>query len=363
MRAFRQLIRTWAGTPSYATVTTVLAAIAGLFGSVYGNEIGSSFPLSLGPYQGVSFKAVAFWLTLVLFGIMFFERQRYDDAARERLETTSANIKTLVETLPPKAFRSQYARQSHSSWNALATVAPRHLGSDVTAEKFAGFIRSLLQSIATLAFVYDDQPSASYAANVMLFEEPSTSAEAFTQNVLSALKFIPADIDLHQLRGVLLLRSDLSATTAKASPDVDETVPVIALPVPKDPKHGARWALLPGAPIAFVTGEIDGYADSRTLVSWCVEKGDFAPSVVDAVAQYFEQGAGKDIRSFISRPLFSDDGRPIGVLNLHADRTNILGPATDRREIFQAVVTPLFLELGRAVSMLVELEKPPAKHA
>jgi amino acid permease len=101
MGRFRSIWRQWAGTAWYATITTVLAAVAGLFGSVYSTEIGRSFPLFLGPYNAVSKNAIAFWITLILFAVLFFQRQRHDDAARMRLENTSAAIQELVATLPP----------------------------------------------------------------------------------------------------------------------------------------------------------------------------------------------------------------------------------------------------------------------
>jgi hypothetical protein len=317
--------RRWAGTSVYATLTTILAAVAGLLGSVYGEEIGRSFPLYFGPYSGFSLTALAFWLTLLSFGLLFFQRQRHDDDARRRLEGSTANIEKLVETLPPKAFRSKFASLSESVLNGLATVLPRHAAPEVTPELLAKFIRQLLQAVANLALVYDDEPhGAVYSANVMIPIEPSSDSEPFVPEVRSVLKFIPAEMDLHTLRAVLLPRSDLSSSTVAGDAAPDETVPVIALPVPNKIRHGNRLAVTPGAPNAFAgEQEIDGYADSQTLAQWCADRGDFPPSVVDEVRQYFEFDDGKEIRSFVSRRLIVDS-RPIGVLNLHANRTNIL---------------------------------------
>jgi hypothetical protein len=93
------------------------------------------------------------------------------------------------------------------------------------------------------------------------------------------------------------------------------------------------------------------------FISWCVERGDFQPSVQDELKDYFENGAGKQIRSFISRRLTGEKGTAIGVLNLHADRPNILGPAVERREVFQAMLTPFFVELSQAIELLIALQR------
>ena len=53
-------LATWLATPHYATVTTVLAVVAGMLGSVYSREIALSFPLSSGPYEEISPRAVPF---------------------------------------------------------------------------------------------------------------------------------------------------------------------------------------------------------------------------------------------------------------------------------------------------------------
>lgn len=348
----------WVGSSAYATVTTVLAVVAGLLGSVYGEEIGRSFPLHFGPYVGISYRALGFWLTLLLFAALFFQRQRHDDDARGRLEKSAQNIESLVETLPPRAFRAKFAGLSESVSAGISTVMPRQLATGVTAADLSKFIRSLLQAIANLALVFDDQPAnAIYSANVMIPVMPSASAEAFSPDILAVLKFVAPETDLHRLKAVLLLRSDLSSTTASSEAAQDDSVPVIALPVPVETKRGSRFAVTPGAPNAFAgEQEMDGYSDSRTLAQWCAERGDFSPSVQDELREYFESGDGKSIRSFVSRRL-TVDGVAIGVLNLHANRTNILGPASERREIFLSMLTPLLVELARAVALLTALER------
>ena len=76
---------TWLGTPYYATVTTVLAVVAGMLGSVYSREIALAFPLSWGTYEGISLRAVAFWCSLLVFALLFFGRQMHEERARHEL--------------------------------------------------------------------------------------------------------------------------------------------------------------------------------------------------------------------------------------------------------------------------------------
>ena len=71
---------------------------------------------------------------------------------------------------------------------------------------------------------------------------------------------------------------------------------------------------------------------------------------------YFTTGEGRNIRSFVSRPLLAGDGRTLGFLNLHSNRTGILGDADERLPIFLAMLTPLQLDLQLALEVLAKSE-------
>ena len=78
----------------------------------------------------------------------------------------------------------------------------------------------------------------------------------------------------------------------------------VALPIPAITKaDDGRWKVLPGAPLAWVTGRIDGYADAHTIGEWFEKFGDFPPSIKAQVVHYLTKGAGTVSRSFVSRPL------------------------------------------------------------
>ena len=97
------------------------------------------------------------------------------------------------------------------------------------------------------------------------------------------------------------------------------------------------------------------YRDSLTLPEWCRTQGDFPPSVQDELTDYFARGPGKAVRSFVSTPLRSE----LGVLNLHANRPDLLGPRLEKRETFQALVTPLLQDLEDALVELLKVEVMP----
>lgn len=355
-------------SPVYATVTTVLAVIAGLLGSVYQNDIAGAFPLALwGPWGPLSRRAVGFWASVLLFAVMFFLRQKWDDDSRGRLAETAMRaekgterIEALVRTMPPKAFQSQLAKMVGTAHSSMATLLPRSRPAELRKEDVESLVRALLNSIARLALIYDNEPAgAAYSANIMVFV--ALRGGGFPEDVARVLRFYPRDYDLARLAGALVLRPALSATSDTADiPRPDTNVMAIALPVPVEAAHGGRWNTLPGAPKAFVMQDVDGYDDSTTLGAWCAKSGDFPPSVVEELRLYFETGDGRAIRSFISRPLAFDGGTS-GVLNLHSNRKNILGDADERMPAFLAMMAPLFLQLESTLEILSKFdETPPA---
>jgi hypothetical protein len=118
-----------------------------------------------------------------------------------------------------------------------------------------------------------------------------------------------------------------------------------------------------GAPKAFLTEQVDGYHDATTLGEWCAKSGNFLPSVVDDLREYFANGDGRQVRSFISRPLLTFDGRKLGVLNLHSSRADILGDPDERMPAFLAMLTPMLLELQSAVEILTQYDDADARTA
>jgi hypothetical protein len=236
--------------PIYATLVTLLAVIAGVLGSVYSPEIGKSFPLYWGPYDSFSLQVLLFWSTLLAFALLFFFRQAATDKARQQLVE-------LIRTLPPADFLSEFDRVLSQCEQAVEQVRN---GSVQTAETIEGAIRVVLDGIVTLAGLFDGRPyGVTYAANIMLFRETRSMPEAELELLMNRLRFRDPMVNARALKGVLDLQLSLSTTTARAGADPDTNLQPLALPIPPSMRSedGRRWSLLPGAPLAFATGNME----------------------------------------------------------------------------------------------------------
>jgi hypothetical protein len=184
------------------------------------------------------------------------------------------------------------------------------------------------------------------------------------------LAFNAPETGIRQLNEVLILRTDLAASTAASSntresrlTPRDTSLKPFALGIPKTPRsqrHDAdtpRWRILPGASIALVLQEHRYYADTHGLRSWCDLYGDFTNEVKDQLHSYFTDGDGSSVRSFISLPLFDPDGdpgdeqAPFGILNIHANEPDMLHHG-DAAKMFAGATDPLSILLCRLLIRL-----------
>ena len=124
-----------------------------------------------------------------------------------------------------------------------------------------------MDSLLKLAKVFDGQPSATYAANIMTFIPTSGKYPWFEEEVWSKVRF--GSTDRSEMAGVLALRSGLSRrSTALGKEEPDDIAP-FCLPIPKKTLEGNRSTLLPGAPRVFALKKsADGYADTSALGEW-----------------------------------------------------------------------------------------------
>jgi hypothetical protein len=355
----RSTIERLCAAPGFAVVTTVSGAVAGVLGSIYALDIRDSFrPFWMGQFAP---WPTAFWVAVLLFGVFFgatqWAHRRIAARSEQALVAKSSELSELIldlHSLPPEGFLLRFERQFSLAYTAARTAVER---ADKDAESIELAIRVVLDSVVALAKLFEKERDAVYSANVMLFRSLAGASDPVVSAVRAQLLFVPDATDPRALQGVLQVVPALSTTTRTLAPDPDASLQPIALPVPartaQNQDSARRSNVLPGAPWAYFYNEPVGFATLAELVEWCRSRGDFAPAVIDAIGKYFDSGAGKDIKSFISMPLFppaATDGEPasqtVGVLNLHCSQEGLLARRGAQRFVpmmapFRAVVTQL----------------------
>jgi hypothetical protein len=350
--------------PLFATCVTLLIIVTGLLGSIWTGEIKSAFPFSL-PGKHVQWEAVIFWTLVIVCSLAFLFRQRADDRARaeqqRKLMEATARLENLIRTMPPDDFLPIFS----DLYMASDRVASVVLGSkSANKPEIEVSIRHVLRIIATLAQEFDADASGTYCANVMLFRAADslngTEAEAVAQRLL----FCDEAVSVSQLKGVLDLATELSACAANEKAEPDANLKPFALPIPKTARLHNKYRVLPGAPVAFVDRELDLYSDTSQLANWCETQGDFTKDVIKRLDRFFDENP--QVRSFISIPLFvpeNRDGDPFAVLNIHADKPNLLtveGNPDSPLLHFAPIVTPIQIILVKLLLARQAVKEIPA---
>ena len=379
--------------PLWSAVLTVLLAVIGVAGSVYSTDLRRAWPLAawtLTP-DGFSPVALVFWIGLAGTAFLFFGRQVRVDQRRatidQRLEKAVGDVQGSVQTvresgellhrtirtMPPSAFLqvfdAVYETCEEQTWDAVTA-------EDSTRDDLIVAVRTVLYGFLRLTETYDERPwspqgqaparTTRYAANVMVYIPVEHLRDGNWQALLAGyLRFWDGgDADL---KGVLDIRTDLSAASDSKSGDPELAafcMPVPRAPKPKQPNGAAPWRVLPGAPMAFQTEQPAHFRETPELAAWCRKEGDFRQAVLNSFDAYFRSDAGQRVQSFVAYPLSrrahgerppdpsADD--PIGVLNIHADVPKLLDG--DDARSFYATTYPLRVLLVRLLERLVSLE-------
>jgi hypothetical protein len=291
----------FARSPIYAAIVSLLGLVAGLLGSLYTDQIKTVFPFTLA-HAPISGPAVAFWSTAALATLLFFFAQTASEAQRReaerQLDTRSKELLTTIRSLPPSDFLSTFRKVFEDCSAALAEILDQPEAADALAIESA--LRVVLAGIAILAQKFDGAPpDLLYGSNIMVFMPSDRFTDRSIQDVRRTLRFSPPEIDLRALRGVLTLDIELSTTTQRG-PDrqPDGSLTPLSLPVPHQirDEQSKRWRVLPGAPMAFCSGNLEAYIDAETVGAWCRQQGDFPESVAAAVDTYFNSSENIEFR-------------------------------------------------------------------
>ncbi|MEQ9398133.1 MAG: hypothetical protein RJQ04_03105 [Longimicrobiales bacterium] len=294
---------------------TVLLVFAGFFGGLYSQEIRGAFPFVRGPYEGIEGAAVGFWVTfllgMALLLIQQYQREQTRAESQTELEGAVLALQESIRTTPPVGFMIEWGE-----FFRVAQVAFQMTGSTTAttpAGPEAAFLqrscRTILGAVAALAAKYDDREGSRYAANVMLFH-PSGTSSPFGQFPLAKFR-CPGEAT-----GVLELRRELSASTDGEPDEEDTDIQEFCLELPDRAKVKVGdedvdlWRVLPGAPMAAVTGLPDYLEDVGTIGTWCRGHGDFLRETQDEIVRYFRDET-PTIASFVSIPLYLSFGSTV----------------------------------------------------
>jgi hypothetical protein len=325
----RAILNRWPHHPLWPTFLTLLVIATGEYGAVFGEDIKAAFPISL----GWSWHATAFYSLAFVAGWLFFWRQRADDHQRAALTEQTEKLETLVKTLPPANFLEHCAKYYLTADKAME-VAFGPLPGQLDQQNLERSARHILRLVAALAQAFDgNHENVTYAANVMLFRASDSLSPLQQSAIEKRLQFREAGVHCIGLKGVLDLVTQFSTTSTSKEESPDESLHRIALPVPHEPKtRQGRYNVLPGAPYAFAMSEFSYFADTWDIPNWCEQCGDFTAAVREQLREYFQRA--QHFRSFVSIPLVStgqilgfadaEDKTPLGVLNIHSNRLNLL---------------------------------------
>lgn len=347
-----------AGSALLAGITAVLGAVVGLLGSIYSQEIKSSWPF--GEQLELDAPIWSFYGALFAFGFLFFVNMRGQGRAYERsinhldrmmrdqgqaYDTSIQHLDRLIRTVPPSDYLKDFEDTLLESGGLTAfALGPK---SDPAALYVA--IHSCLASLGELARGLDESPEdVRFGVNLMCFVPYDNSSVQ-----LPHLDFWDSG-DQTQLQGYLQLLPEFSICLTSEETSLDDTVTPLLLPIPKpefsqDTK--GRTLLLPGAPQAYsADANLFVWDDTAKIPEWCRNKTGFRPTVADDLEAYFRSDAGQHVKSFVSVPIFSPsvtDGVELhvcGIINIHSNRTGILGE--EGPKLFLSLTAPYKLMLG-----------------
>lgn len=349
-----------AATPAFITL---LGLFAGIDGAVYTDRIGRAFPFHWHHLTGGwSWPAIVFWSCAAFSAVLYFFREKVVDFERKKdqknLVDQARELEHLIRTHPPANFLAIFSQL----YEEAAEVAETALSSNVTASDkslFGQSIRYVLRSVAILAQKFDgDIPGTNYAVNIMIFKPVKDIPESEHPAIRERLQFCEAELSVKNLRGILDLEAPLSTTASDKDAASDPGLKSFALPIPVDTVTKDRSRVLPGAPFAFVSRELDMYTDTRNIREWCDKYADFTLQVKEELQEYFNKNP--NIRSFVSLPIFSDRKHedPIAVLNIHSNKPGLLKGDGEPVAHFADLMSPFQVILTRLVSMYLRPEPP-----
>lgn len=345
---------------SITGVAVVSSILAGALASFYTKDILSNY-LPFWMAGELSWKASLFWALVYFAAILFVLNQiilsRKGEASINKLDAMIKRLQTLPAEGYLPSYQSCYRVAAANSFLVL-------LSPNTKVEQLELAIRTVLGSILETARDFDKAGETEYSANVMLWCPSGSNIESISPHEL-----IPNMLNHPDLDGVLELIPALSTTTSNIDEkyNPDQNVKSILLPIPVNKKsiHDAnmtlRSPLLPGAPISFVFKVFASYKNIRTLFDWLDNDCATSLETINKIKAYFTaSGDGEYIRSFGSIPIllpsqnaYSSDALPLGVLNIHSAKENLL--QDNGQTLFAPLLEPFLMLLSMLILRRTEL--------
>lgn len=264
------------------------------------------------------------------------ESRERAEARRERAEqellARQDKLEEQARTMPGPDFQSGFDEAARTTHRASTLIILRKRRERNLADT-ENHIRFVLFTAANLVKKFEKSPHALYSANVIFFH-PAPSLTPKAKAGLDKWYKFGGGVELGQLRGVLELQCDLSATTEDPHSVVqDRALEGLVLPVPTEAAEAAGLLPLPGAPSALCNNQMDLCDDVFAISQRALSEGRVLPHVAKEMDAFWNAPQSKHIRSFMSLPLLrsSDPKRPRGVININCSITGMLRSESQQR--------------------------------
>ncbi len=369
--------------PWFGGVTAVLTVLAGSLASFYTDEIKTCY--WFWPFitsAQISWHASLFWLAVCSTGVSLsgssWAQSRAARRERQALQQETGGLRDetaalklavrRIESLPPEGFLAEYqAMLARAFRSTIATSietdliiqmghAARNTESPVVVH-IEQAIRNILGVVLQLAKTYDKDRSAAtmYGANIMLYRQ-----NGFVTEVLQH-RLINAGHDHPDYVGYLQAIPALSTTTAIDGCVPDPALVELVIHIPRDRQPvtvddgSTKYPVTPGAAWSLVNREFVSFPTISSLDEWLHDWCSVDESIKSATRRYFRDGPGKNIKSFVSMPIFAlsptSDSGCIGILNIHSNQDGLLVEKGGER------FSPLMEPFRQLLSILLTLAR------
>jgi hypothetical protein len=306
--------------------------------------------LQTGRARSAHLLTILFWTGLVTWARLLYLQLTVDEERRRRrIEALDRTVEDLKGTIfrAPNATVYERAKEYFEETAELLDTIEKEAQSLPAAPELRRIVcqsevAAVLQAIVRLAQAFnlrvDD--GGRYRANVMLVEKcRPKETPPFPPVLPGRLHFFDSNHFAETtLLGLLYIPSALAYPPPVKPPG--HSIHELVLPLPREAMSGEVRRALPGAPWAFLTGEMSVHEDTRRIAS---EWPDLDPKARREIDAHFSRGGGAHLRSFVSFRIGNNSG-PVGVLNLDSPETHLLGSERLYYSTFHALVAP-FLRL------------------